>query len=551
MRRVAVGDVKIALGLENPLFRNGREPGGGMIRDHDAVAPYNCAFGTDRILFAGAEASKRAQDNGCVPDMGTHRLSPGNDRVVLSKSSQNLCHPASRGRANQTDSILREGGTAGGKSGSYLLEVSFKLTITFTYCSCKECRIYPQEPTCCRNALMQAPSSPNHQHLPRAASVPALRRILLIASLFLCSASISFSSPEERGVRPLLVGKIFIDQKNVFDDSGATVLPVVGSIANTVHVLTDEEVIRRELLFKEGDVYDQRLVDESGQNLRRLGIIGDVVLACDTLPDYTVLVTVRVRDRWTLRPGVSLRQDGDREGFSITVREENFLGNAQKVRIGYNHLTGPGSPHGGEIAFTEPRLWGSRWSTTVQYGVSQELRVGAFNAERPFYSEGAAWAARFSADVSRTWLRDYPSGLVSRSAFINQEHQLAWVASSSRSDVSVQASAAYIRMRTRAVGYLPRAFENVDLVVGSLSLLHREYARVNSADVFGRLEDVATGSHAGVAFGRNLHFAGAGTVDYFLQVFGQRSLIFAEKFYATYQARFTSYFNGWAPYETT
>ncbi|MEK7691734.1 MAG: hypothetical protein AAB425_12010, partial [Bdellovibrionota bacterium] len=39
-------------------------------------------------------------------------------------------------------------------------------------------------------------------------------------------------------------------------------------VLNSVHWTTHEEVIRRELLFQEGDVWDQDLAEESARNLR-------------------------------------------------------------------------------------------------------------------------------------------------------------------------------------------------------------------------------------------------------------------------------------------
>ena len=113
-------------------------------------------------------------------------------------------------------------------------------------------------------------------------------------------------------------GKITIEEQQVFDESDSTFLQrieeyskpasdvaqTVRKLANDVHVLTREEVIRRELLFKEGDPYDQRLVDESARHLRRLGFIGGINILSDTLPNNTIDVVVKTRDRWSLSPSM-------------------------------------------------------------------------------------------------------------------------------------------------------------------------------------------------------------------------------------------------------
>ena len=69
---------------------------------------------------------------------------------------------------------------------------------------------------------------------------------------------------------------------------------------------TDEHVIRRELLFAEGDVLDSTLVAETARNLRRLLFIGEVHIRLLDRPEG-VEVTVSVEDLYsrTLSPLIS------------------------------------------------------------------------------------------------------------------------------------------------------------------------------------------------------------------------------------------------------
>lgn len=399
---------------------------------------------------------------------------------------------------------------------------------------------------------MQTPSPIQHLRSADGAGVRSLGRLGLGAVLvFLCCASALSNLTGASRPQPLyVVGKISFDQRNVFDNSDSSLFRVVGSVANTVHILTDEEIIRRELLFREGDLYDQGLVDESGRNLRRLGIVGDVTIASDTLPDNTINITVKTRDRWTLRPGLSLRQDGNRGGFAASMRDDNFLGNAQQLKLGYVYLTGPGSPHGGEIAFMEPRLWGSRWNMAAQYALTQEYRTGALSVGCPFYSDRVPWAARFSADISRIRFLEFRNGEAVERGLYSQENEALWVASSSPTTPALQVAGAYLRTRTRGVGFQPRTFENVDFVIGAVSLLSRKYSTMSSSDFPGRIEDVPLGYQAGIAFGRNLHFIRSGTVDYFGKAYAQQSMTLGDCMLMTYQAMVTTYFDRLVPHET-
>jgi hypothetical protein len=362
-----------------------------------------------------------------------------------------------------------------------------------------------------------------------------------------------------------VVGKISIEQRQVFDESDSTFLqnvaeyvrPVgefaqtVRKFANDIHVLTREEVIRRELLFKEGDPYDQRLVDESARHLRKLGIVGDISITSDTLPNNTIDMVVRTHDRWTLSPSLSATVGGGVSGFGIGVREENLLGMGQKVGMGYNRLSDRANPNGGEIGFTEPRSFGSWWSTALQYQNADELRQASVDIQRPFYADAAEWAARGYANFGRVRIRQYQDGNVARDDYLNQENQLLWLASSSGSDTKLQLAAGYYRMRANSDSMELRPFDNVDLVIGSVSVLSREYYKGSYIENFGRVEDVPVGYQVGLALGRNLHFSSLGTVDYFARLFGQGSVRFGGGVSGHYKASIASYFIGNTPDEMT
>ncbi len=144
------------------------------------------------------------------------------------------------------------------------------------------------------------------------------------------------------------VGRISIEQHQVFDEQdtmafhdikqfsrpAGDLAQTVGKLANDVHILTREDVIRRELLFMEGEPYDQRLVDESARHLRNLGFIGNVTIVSDTQANHTIDVLVKTHDRWTSDPSMSVAAGGGVSGFGVGLREDNFLGRGQKVLCG-------------------------------------------------------------------------------------------------------------------------------------------------------------------------------------------------------------------------
>jgi len=128
------------------------------------------------------------------------------------------------------------------------------------------------------------------------------------ALLFLAASPLPAQTPtpdgqelEAQGAR---VGRIFISRENLFDprDPHESYWPY--RLANKLHVVTREEVIRRELLFREGDLYSQELVDESERNLRGLKVIYHVRIVPLAYRDGVVDLEVNSQDTWTLRPAI-------------------------------------------------------------------------------------------------------------------------------------------------------------------------------------------------------------------------------------------------------
>src|ERR1041384_7494365 len=69
------------------------------------------------------------------------------------------------------------------------------------------------------------------------------------------------------------IGKITIDNRDIFDTSQPSESNPLFKLANGIHIQTRKDFIRRELLIKEGDAYDPALVDETERNLRRFNFL--------------------------------------------------------------------------------------------------------------------------------------------------------------------------------------------------------------------------------------------------------------------------------------
>lgn len=180
------------------------------------------------------------------------------------------------------------------------------------------------------------------------------------------------------------IASIRIEREDVFDldDPDERRAPYI--IANKLHIETREYVIRRELLFKEGDPADPDVLYESERNLRRLNFLHDNS-RIETVPrdDGRVDVVVRTRDIWTTRPSVSLKREGGRTTGRGSFFESNLLGLGKSAGIVYNKALDRTS---GGVEYSDPRLLGTWWTLDASYFDRSDGILYLADAGRPFYS---------------------------------------------------------------------------------------------------------------------------------------------------------------------
>lgn len=129
--------------------------------------------------------------------------------------------------------------------------------------------------------------------------------------------------------KPLIIRSIQIEVREVFDEPD---LALFYRAANSVKVSTKENVVRRELLFKEGDVLDQFLLEESERNLRALSFLRKVEIIRHPDGEYVDLL-VRVQDAWTILLQAGGNLGGGNNSQSVGITEGNLLGYGKRVEL--------------------------------------------------------------------------------------------------------------------------------------------------------------------------------------------------------------------------
>jgi hypothetical protein len=187
------------------------------------------------------------------------------------------------------------------------------------------------------------------------------------------------------------IGSIFIDNNSVFRVGDPGLDPRFTRayrLANRLHSRTRESVIRRELLFAEGDCYRPDRLEDSERILRSTGYLADADVFSVRQPDGSYDVIVETRDEWSTRLEATA---GSGQGPGVELREDNLLGRGIRVAAFWREQQ-------------DERVYGGRVGTSQLFGTHLDAQaslartpVGVAAAERmvwPFRGEAAKWAGR-------------------------------------------------------------------------------------------------------------------------------------------------------------
>ncbi len=194
-----------------------------------------------------------------------------------------------------------------------------------------------------------------------------------------------------------VVGEISVDNQGVFSQDGDTlehqgvarVAQLLRAVGKRVHRRTRASFILDELLFREGDCYDEVLVRESGRLLRDFPFLDHAGIAVDSVSADRINVRVTTRDAWSLRVDARPEFDNGLKLSYVGLGEANLWGTGTLVRA-YLRERDEHRDLGVEIG--RPRLVGTRMNGAVAGG---RTRTGVFFHESlsyPFVGEVGRWA---------------------------------------------------------------------------------------------------------------------------------------------------------------
>jgi len=220
-----------------------------------------------------------------------------------------------------------------------------------------------------------------------------------------------------------VIGRIDIDIHNIFNRDDPRESNSLYRLANHLHIKSRRQAIQAQLLFKSGDRYLGRKLQETERNLRTLLFVYDTHIVPVRYADGKVDIKVITKDVWTLSPGVSLGRAGGVTNTSYDVHEEDLFGWGKNVEVSRSSNVDRTS---NALTYSDPNLFESRWTAALAYVNSTDGKQRSLQTGQPFYSLDTTWSTQIVAQTyDRTVSRYYLGNIVDQFNDDEKTYELA------------------------------------------------------------------------------------------------------------------------------
>jgi hypothetical protein len=187
-----------------------------------------------------------------------------------------------------------------------------------------------------------------------------------------------------------VIGTITLTRVNVFDMSQKGENKSLYRLANRLHIVTRESTLLSQLLFRQGDVYSRRVLDESERILRRNEYLHDAKISISSYKDGVVDIVVWTQDLWTFVPDISLSRSGGENKTGFGISETNLLGYGSEISVSWAETVDRQST---KLLFYDQNLFKSWTSLLARVSDNSDGHVHRLRVLRPFFALDSRWAA--------------------------------------------------------------------------------------------------------------------------------------------------------------
>ncbi len=187
-----------------------------------------------------------------------------------------------------------------------------------------------------------------------------------------------------------VIGEILIDNQNIFNLEDPKDDVKIFRLANDLHTRTHKGIIREQLLFRAGERYSRRLLDESERILRGNAYFYDAWIRPVAYHDGKVDLRVTTRDVWTFNPGFNFGRSGGKNSTGVQLEEINLLGSGASLKL--EHTTDIDRSKS-QVELSDLHTLGGFTAVDLNYANLSDGRLRHVTLNRPFYALDTRWAA--------------------------------------------------------------------------------------------------------------------------------------------------------------
>jgi hypothetical protein len=187
-----------------------------------------------------------------------------------------------------------------------------------------------------------------------------------------------------------VVGEILIDNQNIFNLEDPKDDVKLFRLADHLHGRTHKSIIRDQLLFRSGERYSRRLIDESERILRADSYFYDAWIRPVRYHDGKVDLRVTTRDVWTLNPGFNFGRSGGTNSTGVQLQELNLLGTGVAVKVAHTKNIDRTES---QLEVSDMHAFGTWTAVDVNYANLSDGRMHDLTLNHPFYALDTRWAA--------------------------------------------------------------------------------------------------------------------------------------------------------------
>jgi predicted dienelactone hydrolase len=190
------------------------------------------------------------------------------------------------------------------------------------------------------------------------------------------------------------IGKISIQTAPLFDAQEASRGGFYRA-ANLVAVKTPQRLVRRFLLFREGDEFDPAKIAETERNLRAFEFLKSASVTAGEPHDGVVDVVVSTQDAWTTEVDADFSNDGGRSLYDFAVTQLDLFGKGSQLGI---RTANGRERRANSLEFFNPTVFGRYWNAHALLSKNSDGNEERLSIERPLFASATHFTMSATAD---------------------------------------------------------------------------------------------------------------------------------------------------------